>query len=96
MSLEDNLADLVMHRRHFETRAGFTYSILDGDEVVGCVYLYPSRDDNVDAQISSWVTASRAHLDEVVWRTLNEWLKTDWPFGTVHDDSRPVDPAVHS
>lgn len=96
MSLDDNRADLVMHQRHFEARAGFTYSILDGDEVIGCVYLYPSPDDNVDAQISSWVTASRADLDEVVWRTLNEWLATDWPFGTVHDDPRPADPVVRS
>lgn len=88
MSLERNLADMVMHERHFETRRAFTYSILGGDEVVGCVYLYPSREDDVDAEISSWVTASRADLDEVVWQTLNEWLKTDWPFSTVHDHPR--------
>ncbi|MBT8165866.1 MAG: N-acetyltransferase [Acidimicrobiia bacterium] len=88
MSLEDNLADMVMHQRHFETRRGFTYSIVDGDEVVGCVYLYPSREDLVDAEISSWVTVARADLDEIVWRTLNEWLEADWPFGTVRDHPR--------
>jgi hypothetical protein len=88
MSLDDNRADLVAHRRDFENRTGFTYSILADDCVVGCVYLYPSPDDGMDAQISSWVSASHAHLDGVVWRTLNRWLETDWPFGTVVDDPR--------
>lgn len=88
MSLEDNRADLVAHSRDFESRAGFTYSILAGDEVIGCVYLYRSSDDGEDAQISSWVRASHAHLDEVVWRTLNRWLETDWPFDTVRDYPR--------
>ena len=85
MSLEDNLADMVKHQRHFETRQGITYTILDGDEVVGCVYLYPSREDHVDAEISYWVTAARADLDDIEWRTLNDWLEADWPFGTVRD-----------
>ena len=88
MSLEDNLADMLMHQRHFETRVGFTYSILDRDEVVGCVYVYPSRNEGVDAEITSWVTADRAELDEIVWRTLNEWMAQEWPFETVLDHPR--------
>ncbi len=36
MSLEANLADLERHARDFTDRAGFTYSVLDGDEVIGC------------------------------------------------------------
>ncbi|NNC39121.1 MAG: N-acetyltransferase [Acidimicrobiia bacterium] len=88
MSLEDNMADMVMHQRHFEERRGFTYSVLDGDEVVGCVYVYPSREEGVDAEVTSWVTRDRAPLDEVVWRALNEWLARDWPFGTVRDHPR--------
>ena len=39
MTLEENLADLEGHARDFEERTGFTYSILDGDEVIGCVYI---------------------------------------------------------
>ena len=39
MSLESNLADLVRHASDFENRSGFTYSILDGDDVIGCRYL---------------------------------------------------------
>ena len=45
MSLEENLADLERHARDFADRTGFTYSVLDGDDVIGCVYVYPSRDE---------------------------------------------------
>ena len=89
MGLNENMADMLMHQRHFEERRGFTYSVLDGDEVVGCVYIYPAREDGVDAEVTSWVAADRAELDEVVWRTLNEWLEQDWPFGSVQDHPRP-------
>ncbi len=43
MTLDANLADLVRHAKDFEERSGFTYSMLDGDEVIGCLYIYPSQ-----------------------------------------------------
>jgi hypothetical protein len=89
MDLAANRGDLEMHRRDFEARAGFTYTVLDGDEVIGCVYLYPSDEERVDAQVSSWVRASHAHLDETLWRTVNDWLARDWPFEVVRDHPRP-------
>ncbi len=80
MSLDANLADLVQHAEDFANRAGFTYSILDGDEVIGCLYIYPSRDGEGDARVSSWVTADRAGLDVVVWREVSAWLAERWLF----------------
>lgn len=80
MSLEQNLGDLEDHARDFRQRSGFTYSILDGDEVIGCVYIYPSRDDDYDASVRSWVRASRAEMDAQVWQTLSAWLASEWPF----------------
>ena len=59
---------------------GFTYSILDGDEVIGCVYIYPSSDPAHDASVSSWVRTSRAEMDIVVWQELSDWIATVWPF----------------
>lgn len=88
MDLESNLSDLVGHRRDFDARTGFTYSILDGDEVIGCVYLYPTNEDGFDARVRSWVTEARADLDVLVWRTLNDWLGDAWPFDSVRDDPR--------
>ena len=65
MDLDANRADLIGHARDFENREGFTYSILDGDEVIGCVYIYPSKDPGYDAAVSSWVRKSRADTDAV-------------------------------
>lgn len=86
MPPEANLADLVRHAEDFESRSGFTYSILDGDEVIGCLYIYPSKTE--DAAVSSWVRASRAAMDIVTWRAISTWLETDWPFETIEYDSR--------
>ena len=80
MSLEENLSDLVGHANDFTERTGFTYSILDGDDVIGCVYIYPSRSPGHDAGVRSWVRKSRADMDKVVWETLSAWLAADWPF----------------
>jgi hypothetical protein len=45
MSLDENLRDLGSHADDFEQRAGFTYTVLDDEDVVvGCVYIYPSRE----------------------------------------------------
>jgi len=80
MSLERNCQDLVRHARDFETRRGFTYTILDDQEVIGCVYIYPSDRAGHDAEVSSWVRESRAEMDTVVWRALTEWIGEAWPF----------------
>jgi hypothetical protein len=57
MTLHENMADMEMHAKEFTDREGFTYSILDGDIVIGCVYIQPAKDDH-DAAVRSWVTES--------------------------------------
>jgi len=85
MTLEENLKDLQRHARDFETRKGFTYTVLEpaGRGVIGCVYIYPVAEDEYDACALSWVRASHAHLDSPLWRTVSEWLESDWPFTRV-------------
>jgi len=80
MTLEANLEDLLRHARDFEERKGFTYSILDGDEVIGCIYIYPDRRSNHDASISSWVRASRANQDVPIREALAAWIDDVWRF----------------
>jgi hypothetical protein len=87
MTLQENMADMEMHAKEFTDREGFTYSILDGDMVIGCVYILPSK-DNHDAVVRSWVTKSRPEMDTVVWETLSNWLATEWPFGELFYASR--------
>ena len=51
--------------------------------MVGCVYIYPARDDVHDARVLSWVCADRAELDAKLWRAVTDWLVADWPFAAV-------------
>jgi hypothetical protein len=52
----------------------------ESDDVVGCVYIYPDRTGATDAQVLSWVRASRGELDIPVWRAVSDWLSSEWPF----------------
>jgi hypothetical protein len=84
-SLADNLRDLQRHADDFENRVGFTYTVLEpatGD-VIGCVYIYPDKNEEHDARVLSWVRASRAELDAELWRAVTVWLAGDWPFEDV-------------
>lgn len=83
MSLEHNLADLVGHADDFARRRGFTYTILDDEAVIGCVYIYPSLRDGYDAEVRSWVTESRAEMDRIVWVAVGEWIRDVWPLDHV-------------
>ena len=86
MSLEQNLSDLVKHADDFTERTGFTFTVLDpdDDDVIGCVYLYPSRSEDWDVTARSWVRADRAHLDVPLADAVAEWLAADWPWDRVN------------
>jgi hypothetical protein len=84
MSSDDNRRDLERHRRDFDERTGFTYTVLDADDVViGCLYIYPARPPATGADVRSWVSAERAELDVPLWQSVSAWLATTWPFDAV-------------
>jgi len=83
MSLDENLRDLEGHARDFADRTGFTYTVLDGDDVIGCVYIYPDRKGDADARVRSWVRSDRADLDLPLRRVVRDWLDAAWPFERV-------------
>ncbi len=89
MTLDENRADLVRHASDFAERSGFTYTVLapDGD-VVGCVYIYPSAKESVDGKVLSWVRASHAELDALLWSAVRVWVESDWPFESVEYATR--------
>jgi hypothetical protein len=82
MTLERNLSDLQRHADDFAQRVGFTFTVLDPDDsdVIGCVYLYPSKSEEYDVTVQSWVRADRAHLDVPLADAVAAWLATDWPW----------------
>lgn len=90
MSLEENRRDLDQHAREFRRRVAFAYSVLDGDDVIGCVYIVPLSDSR-EASVRSWVTAERADMDVVLWRSISDWLIEVWPFDGFDYASRDGD-----
>ena len=89
MSVSDNLRDLERHAEDFRLRRGFTYTVLDANgEVIGCVYIYPSSDENVDAKVLSWVRVDRSAEDRPLYEAVRAWLQNDWPFGVFEYDER--------
>jgi hypothetical protein len=89
MTLDENRADLERHAADFESRTGFTYTVLSPDgDVIGCVYIYPDKEEAVDARVLSWVRASEAELDAPLWRAVSGWVDSDWPFERVEYAAR--------
>jgi hypothetical protein len=83
MTPEENRADLERHAADFRARTGFTYTVLAGEDVVGCVYIYPSKDGSGGAKVLSWVTATHAELDAPLRAAVRAWLAERWPFERV-------------
>jgi hypothetical protein len=84
MTPDENMGDLNRHHDDFQARRGFTYTVLDeDDDVIGCVYIYPSKADPQVARVSSWVTAARAELDAPLYHAVRDWLDRDWRFPSV-------------
>ena len=86
MTLAENRADLERHAVDFRDRVGFTFTVLDpGDDVVGCVYVYPGDDGVHDARVQSWVRESAADRDTALRQAIADWLSSDaWPFMRPH------------
>jgi hypothetical protein len=85
MTLEENLADLRRHADDFNRAAGFTFTVLDShdDDVIGCVYLYPSASEEWDVTVQSWVRVDRADLDGPLADAVARWLAAEWPWKRV-------------
>jgi Acetyltransferase (GNAT) domain len=91
MTLDENRADLERHAADFADRTGFTYTVLapQAVTVIGCVYIYPSEDDDHVAAVRSWVRAADAELDPVLYRAVTAWLDDSWPFQRIDYAHRP-------
>lgn len=85
MTAERNLADLTRHAADFAAKRGFTFTVLDqrDGDVIGCVYLYPTKDPDHDVTVQSWVRADRAELDVPLADAVAAWLSTSWPWSRV-------------
>ncbi|WP_420037706.1 GNAT family N-acetyltransferase [Streptomyces sp. cg28] len=90
MTLEANLADLRRHADDFAQRRGFTYTVRETarGEVIGCVYIYPSRSDDHVTDVRSWVRADKAEMEAPLHAAITTWLSRNWPLGTLNYQPR--------
>jgi len=85
MSLEENLADLELHRAEFDARTAFAYTVLDPrtNDLIGCVYIDPDETRPGGVTVRSWVRVTHTGLDEPLREAVVDWLERDWPFASV-------------
>ena len=83
LTLEQNIIELGWHQTEFQLRTSFAYTVVDLDEseVLGCIYIYPTRNSGYDAEITMWVRQSRVEegLDEHLFETVEPWIDEIWP-----------------
>jgi tetratricopeptide (TPR) repeat protein len=95
LTKEEDLKSLEMHHKQFQRREAFTFTVmnLEETECLGCVYIYPSRLDSYNAEITMWVSADQfaKGLDPILFQTVKEWVQKDWPFEKVVYLGREMD-----
>jgi len=83
LTLEQNIIELGWHQTEFQLRTSFAYTVvsLDESEILGCVYIYPTRIPGYDVEITMWVRQSRVEegLDEHLFETVEAWIADCWP-----------------
>ena len=84
-TIEENLIDLERHQREFLNREAFAYTVvsLDESKVLGCLYINPPKEESGNLPyVNMWVRQSEFDkgLDEILFQTVKEWIKNDWPF----------------
>ena len=87
LTLEQDLIDLGWHQKEFQQRTSFAYTVMNLDEsqCLGCVYLFPSQNEEVDAVIYLWVrqSAFEKGLDPILFDAVRNWITKEWPFKKV-------------
>lgn len=94
LTLEQNLIDLGWHQKEFQRRRSFAYTVvtLDESQVIGCIYIYPTRKRRYDAEVYLWARQSRLAdgLEERIYATARDWLASVWPFSNIAFPARDV------
>ena len=95
LTFEQDLIDLGWHQKEFQRRTSFAYTVMSPDEkeCLGCMYIFPSSNTEYDAKIVMWVRQSEVKngLDEHLFDTVKQWIKTQWKFKNPGYPGRTID-----
>jgi hypothetical protein len=85
LTLKENIASLKIHKREFESREAFAYSVFNKskDKCLGSVYIDPSASPNYDCEVYLWVRDDSIELDKELYQTVLYWLSKTWHFSKV-------------
>lgn len=94
LTVQKNLVDLAWHQREFTRRTSFTYTVISLDEakVLGCVYIFPTRKNGYDADVTFWAreSAQGAPADLALEEAVRAWIDEEWPFENAGYPGRDV------
>ena len=86
LTIEENLIDLGWHQREFTLGHSFAYTVvsLDGEDCLGCCYIYPSEKSESEVDVFYWIRKDRLaeDLENRLGEALKKWLQDAWPFKT--------------
>jgi len=95
LTFEQDLIDLGWHQKEFQTRRSFAYTVvsLDESEVLGCVYVDPTRKLGYDAVVYLWArqSALASGLETRLHAAVKTWLAESWPFKSVAFPGREIE-----
>ena len=98
LSLDQNRVDLGWREKEFQRRRSFAYTVVTpaGERVLGCVYIYPSRKRDYQAEVYLWARQSElaSGLEEELFRATREWLEQSWPWRSVAFPGRTISDAA--
>jgi hypothetical protein len=84
LTFEQDLIDLGWHQKEFQTRRSFAYTVVtpSESEVIGCVYVNPTRKRGYDAEIHLWARQSElaSGLESRLYTAVRDWVAREWPF----------------
>ena len=94
LTFEQDLIDLGWHQKEFQRRSSFAYTVvkLDESDVVGCLYIYPTKKGDYNASITMWVRASEVDkgLDSILFDSVKKWISEKWSFKKVAYPGREI------
>lgn len=85
MTLEENIESLKIHKKEFESREAFAYSVFDHNKTkcLGSVYIDPSQSEHYDCEVYLWIRDDSFSLDKELYNAVLKWLSNDWPFSKI-------------
>jgi len=94
LTLDEDRRDLERHTGEMERGEAFVYTVMNRTqtEILGCIYIFTSRLDLMDAEISMWTTleAYENGLDAILFEEVQDWISTEWPFSEVVYPGRTI------